>query len=190
VAVHHAELNLARERAILSEQERQVVHDLGSAILEVERAFKVCQTATRRYEQTQELLSVIRRKQKEDLERRTTDSQERLLDALRRHADAEARYFLARTELEVAVKNVFFEVGNLPQFLRVATISPSQGVDPYDSLPRDPSGDPRAMTTERSGRGEPPARGPGQDSFPTEPATESELSPDLLNSETATAEMR
>jgi len=188
VAVHHAELSLARERAILSEQERQVVHDLGSAILEVERAFKVCQTATRRYEQTQELLGVIR--QKVDLDRRTTDSQERLLDALRRHADAEARYFLARTELEVAVKNVFFEVGNLPQFLRVATIAPSQAVDPHGSLPSEPTGDPRTVPTQRSGRGEPPARDPRQDSFPAESATESELSPDLLNSETATPEMR
>lgn len=138
VAVHHAELNLARERAILVEQERQVVHDLASAVLEVERAFKVCQTATRRYEQTRQLLMLTETDRTRV--RSTTDAQERALDALRRHAEAEARYFLARTELEVAVKNVFFEVGTLPQFLSVATVAPDAADSLEAPLPPEPAG--------------------------------------------------
>lgn len=130
-AVHHAELNLARERAILVEQERQVVHDLGSAIAEVDRAFKVCQTATKRNDQAHRLLDQIENNQPRKL---ALETQERKMDALRRVADAESRYFLARTELEVAIKNVFFEVGTLPQFLSVATRTPSLETDP--SQPR------------------------------------------------------
>lgn len=130
-AVHHAELNLARERAILVEQERQVVHDLGSAIAEVDRAFKVCQTATKRNDQAQRLLDQIENNRSRKL---ALETQERKLDALRRVADAESRYFLARTELEIAIKNVFFEVGTLPQFLSVATRTPGLATDP--SQPR------------------------------------------------------
>lgn len=138
-AVHHAELNLARERAILVEQERQVVHDLGSAIAEVDRAFKVCQTATKRNDQAHRLLDQIVNNQ--ELLKRTLETQERKLDALRRVADAESRYFLARTELEIAIKNVFFEVGTLPQFLSVATQASGSETAPVNTrLVNDPWG--------------------------------------------------
>ena len=38
LAIKNAELNLIREKAILKEQQRQLLHDLGAAYTEVDRA--------------------------------------------------------------------------------------------------------------------------------------------------------
>ena len=47
-AVRNAQLNLARERAILADQEQEVVHDLSNSVAEVDRAYSVAQTAYNR----------------------------------------------------------------------------------------------------------------------------------------------
>src|SRR5262249_3471818 len=44
VAVRNAELQIARERAILNEQERQIVLDLSNAVAEMSRAHEVLET--------------------------------------------------------------------------------------------------------------------------------------------------
>jgi len=178
-AVHHAELNLARERSILIEQERQIVHDLGSALAEADRAFKVCQTATKRQNAARDLSGFIAANKSR---RRSIELLERELDAMRRMADAESRYFLARTELEIAVKNVFFEVGTLPQYLQISTLtniadsdaaSRSTGISPgdLDSVRDGHSGSvlqmPNPPFPETSSREEPPTAD-SRDSQPVE----------------------
>ncbi len=126
-AVHHAELNLARDRTILFEQERQIVHDVSNSIAEVDRAYLVCRTAGQRFEQTNLLLRSL------DATQEASKGLKRLpelLDAQRRNADAESRYYLARTEYEVAVKNVFYEAGTLPHFFKVITVEEKPEVSP------------------------------------------------------------
>lgn len=39
LAVRNAELNLTREKTVLNEQQRQILHDLSAAIVEIDRAF-------------------------------------------------------------------------------------------------------------------------------------------------------
>jgi hypothetical protein len=108
-AVHAAELNVARERAILFEQQRQIIHDLSNSLAEVERAYTVSKTNLNRYRAAKNLVLSLEAGVKNA--RQTVDQLDRILDAHRRLNDAEARYFLARTEYEIALKNVFFEKG-------------------------------------------------------------------------------
>ena len=44
LAIRNAELNLAREKALLREQQRQIMHDLNAAYAEVDRAFSAIKT--------------------------------------------------------------------------------------------------------------------------------------------------
>ena len=59
VTVRNAQLQLARQRALLKEQEHQVMYDLSNSIADMERAFKVSQTAyNRRVAARQQLAAV------------------------------------------------------------------------------------------------------------------------------------
>src|SRR5579864_936790 len=60
VTVRNAELQLAREMAILNEQERQVVLDLSNAIAEMSRAHQVLETNYNRRAAAKEQLKSIR----------------------------------------------------------------------------------------------------------------------------------
>ncbi len=83
LAVRNAELNLARERALLKEQERQILHDLGAAYTEVDRAFEIMKTSFNSLVAVQEEL--------EPKKRRVDEGQDQvffLLDAQQRTANA------------------------------------------------------------------------------------------------------
>lgn len=109
LAVSNAEMMLARERVILREQEREVVHDLSNAISEAARAFEACQTAMNRLEAANSVLMSYEAQEENDLD----VDVDRLLDAQRRVVEAEIRYFQARAEYAVALKNVHLEKGSL-----------------------------------------------------------------------------
>ncbi|MFO0975589.1 MAG: TolC family protein [Planctomycetaceae bacterium] len=109
LAVSNAEMMLARERVILREQEREVVHDLSNAIAEAARAFEACQTAMNRLEAANSVLMSYEAQEENDLD----VDVDRLLDAQRRVVEAEIRYFQARAEYAVALKNVHLEKGSL-----------------------------------------------------------------------------
>lgn len=107
-AVRNANLQLARERAMLKEQERQITHDLSAAVAEMDRALIVAQTAYNRRNAAQDQLRTSqiaweRGKAPVDL----------VLDAQQRLADAESRYHRTLVEYGLAVKNVHFEKGTL-----------------------------------------------------------------------------
>jgi outer membrane protein TolC len=107
-AVRHAELQVARERSMLREMERQVVHDLGTAAAEIDRAFVVVQTAYNRRlaagAQVQSAQSAF------DADKATLDF---VLESQRLLADASVRHERALAEYAVAAKNVEFEKGSL-----------------------------------------------------------------------------
>jgi outer membrane protein TolC len=109
LAVSNAEMMLKREHAILREQEREVVHDLSNAIADAARAFEACENALNRLNSASSVLSAYEAQKENDL----PVDVDRLLDAQRRVVDAEIRYFQARTEYAVAIKNVHMEKGSL-----------------------------------------------------------------------------
>lgn len=109
LAVSNAEILLSRERAIQREQEREIVHDLSNAMAEAARAYESCRNSMNRLDAATSVLEAYETQERNDLD---VDI-DRLLDAQRRVVEAEIRYFLARVEYAVALKNVHLEKGSL-----------------------------------------------------------------------------
>ncbi len=114
VALRNAEFRLMRERAILHEQERQVLHDLSNAVGEAARAFVVLQIAFNRVRAAE-----VQVREVDDAYDRGDIDLFVLLDAQRRLADAESNYFRRRVEHALAIRNVQFEKGSLLEYCRV-----------------------------------------------------------------------
>jgi outer membrane protein TolC len=110
-AVRNAELQLARERAIFCDQQEEVVHEVAASLAEVDRAYVVSQTAYNRLLAGQQQVEVVQLKYSQD-----NAPLDLLLDAQRRLAEAQSRYYLALTEYAVAIKNVHFSKGTLLEY--------------------------------------------------------------------------
>jgi hypothetical protein len=107
-AVRNAQIKLARERAILDEQEREVMLGLTNAVAEVDRAWTVAQTNFNRRLAANEQLAAVQsafEADKADLDL--------VLEAQRRMSEADTRYFASLSEYALAIKNVHFEKGSL-----------------------------------------------------------------------------
>ncbi len=113
-AVRNAELNLARERVILKEQERQVVYDLSNTIAEKDRAFEVVRTNYNRRKAAHTELAAVQAAF--EAEKASLDQ---VLEAQRRVATADTGYFRALIEYTLAVKNVHFEKGSLLDYSEI-----------------------------------------------------------------------
>ena len=106
--VRNAELLLSRERAVLKEQERQIVHDLADAVAEMERCYTVSQTAYNRRLAAQEQFKAV--SAAFDADKAPLDQ---VLSAQRRVADSDQRYHRTLVEYALSVKNIHFEKGSL-----------------------------------------------------------------------------
>jgi len=107
-AVRNAELQLSRSRALLREQEHQVLHGVAAAVAEMERSYVVSQTTYNRLDAARNQLEAITAAFEAD-----KAPLDLLLDAQRRLADAESRYFRSLAEYAIAVKNLHFAKGTL-----------------------------------------------------------------------------
>ena len=114
-AVRNAELQLSRERKILREQVRQINYGLSNAVGDVERSFDVLQTQFYRHQAAQKQVDYIEGKYKEFLA-----PIDLVLEAHRRLLDAEIRYYQARADYVLALKNVHFEKGTLLNYAGVS----------------------------------------------------------------------
>jgi outer membrane protein TolC len=119
VAVRNAELLLARERSILEEQRREVVHDLSAAYAEVDRTYVVSQTNYNRQLAAREQLRALEAVYEDADENEKTRLLDLLLDAQRRLADAESQYYRSRIEYTLAVKDVHLQKGSLLDYNEV-----------------------------------------------------------------------
>jgi outer membrane protein TolC len=107
-AVRHAEMQLARERALLREQERSVVYDLSNAIADTGRAYALLETnLNRRMAAAEQVAAVLTAYENDNA------SLDSVLDAQRRLADSEVAYYRSRVEYQISIKNVQFERGTL-----------------------------------------------------------------------------
>jgi len=107
-AVRNAELQLARERTILKEQERQIVRDLSDAYADLKRSAAVVTSSYNRVRAAKTRVDSLQA----DITRRST-TPDQVLEAQSRMADSESRYYLALVEYMIAVRNVHFEKGSL-----------------------------------------------------------------------------
>ncbi len=110
-ALRNAELQLARERALLREQEFRISHDLSSAIRELERAFQLTKTNLNRRVATYHEVQVLRARSETGFEQIDV-----LLQAERRLAEADVAYYRSVIDYALATKNVHREKGSLLEY--------------------------------------------------------------------------
>jgi hypothetical protein len=107
-SVRNAELQVARERAILREQELQVTNELSIAMVELDRAYQAMRTSYNRRMAAFSQFNAVRKKY--DAGESNLDF---LLDAERRLADAQSGYFRAIVDYNIANMNAQLARGSL-----------------------------------------------------------------------------
>ncbi|MEX0817968.1 MAG: TolC family protein [Pirellulaceae bacterium] len=138
--VRNAELQLNRERAILEEQEKQVVHELSNAVAEVDRAYALSQTSYNRRVAAKQHLDALSSVYQDADENEKTRLLDLLLDAQRRLADAETSYYRGLLEYSLAIKNVHLQKGSLLDYNEVyLSEGPWPGRAHYDAARLDAS---------------------------------------------------
>lgn len=125
-AVEHSELQLARDRALLAEQEREVVHQISDAFSEMARAYATLETSgDRRLAAAQQLEAIqaaySARKVEFDL----------VLDAQRRHMDAESAWYKSLCEYTIAIRNVHYSKGSLLDYNEVFLTEDTWPIEAY-----------------------------------------------------------
>ncbi len=108
VATRNAELQLARERAILRDQQREIMGEAADAISELDRAYVVLQTSYNRLAANHDQLGSVQAAYEND-----KVPLDLYLDAQRRVSEAEIDYHLNRVRYTIATKNVHFVKGTL-----------------------------------------------------------------------------
>jgi outer membrane protein TolC len=111
VAVRNAELQLARERAILRDQQREVVHEAADAVAEMDRAYAVLQSSYNRLSASQDQLRAVQAAYEAG-----NSPVDLLLEAQRRRAESAVDYTQNRARYAVATKNVHFVKGTLLEY--------------------------------------------------------------------------
>ena len=120
-AVRHAKFQISRAKAVLSEQQRQILHDLASVVAECDRAQAQAETSMNRFLAASEALEVLEANRKAGL----PVNLEQLLDAQRRISESQSRYYLSMVEYAVAAKNVQVEKGTLLQTMNLLVLDDS-----------------------------------------------------------------
>jgi outer membrane protein TolC len=110
-SVRNAEFRLARARAILRDQQREVIHEAADAIAEMDRAYTVTQTSFNRLVASRQQLGAVQAAYEAD-----KAPLDLFLDAQRRLTEAESRYYRGLAEFAVATKNVHFVKGTLLEY--------------------------------------------------------------------------
>ena len=115
-AVRNAEMRLSRERSLLHEAERSVVHDLSNSFSEAERAYALVETNLNRRIAAAEQVAAIDATYESETD---TATLYQLLEAHRRLAEAETAYFRSLVEYQLALRNVELEKGTLLEYNQV-----------------------------------------------------------------------
>lgn len=113
-AVRNSEHALARARAILNEQKRDVVFGLSNAVTDVQRAFAVVQAQYNRYQAAEKQIAAL-----DAAEQAGRTSIDLKLEAQRRLLDTEILYHQATVDYALALRNVYYETGALLDYNNV-----------------------------------------------------------------------
>jgi len=112
--VRNAQLQLARERAILQDQELEVSHQLASAVRDVDRSYRLTETNFNRRIAAEVNVQAVRAAYDTD-----TVTLDLLLDAQRRLAVAESDYFRSLVDYNLAIRTVHLRKGSLLEYNNV-----------------------------------------------------------------------
>lgn len=109
--MRNAQLNLARERAILAEQEQQIQHELSSAIGELDRAFVLTQTNLDRTLATRTQVQAVT--DAFEVGRVTFDV---VVQARAAEVDAATAYYRSVVDYMLSIKETHFQKGTLLEY--------------------------------------------------------------------------
>lgn len=115
-AVRNAQLRLSRERAILAELQRQVVHSVSNAVAECDRAYEVMRVSLNRLGAAQDQYDILNGEAQAPVRQFDFNA---LLDSERRLAEAETAANRAKIQYALATKNVNFEMGALLEYFNI-----------------------------------------------------------------------
>lgn len=116
-AVRNSQQALARERAILEEQQRQVHFGLSNAFTEVRRAYDNRQIQKERLQATSLQIEKMEAQEESGQQKAPLDV---LLEAQRRLLDIKLSYHRAEVEYALALRNLQLEKGTLLEYCNVA----------------------------------------------------------------------
>jgi outer membrane protein TolC len=114
-ALRNAQLQLARERALLKEQEFRVSHDLSEAVRSLQRAFQLMKTNLNRRVAAYYEVEALRARFDVGFEQLDI-----LLQAERRLADADSAYYRALVDYMLGIRQVHFAKGSLLDYDEVS----------------------------------------------------------------------
>ena len=111
--VRNAQLSIARSRGILQEQELELTHQLGDAIRELERTYRITKSYFNARVAALKDLEGAKAKRDAEIEGATLTM---VLDAQRRLAEVEAQYFRSLVDYNLAITTVHFRKGSLLEY--------------------------------------------------------------------------
>ena len=114
LAVSHAKLNLNRERAVLSESELRVSHDLSEAARQVKLAFRLLDTNYNRYLADLKQVDVLARRYRDG-----SDNINFLLQAQRQVVTSETDFYRSLTDYSLAIRDFHRQKGSLLAYNQV-----------------------------------------------------------------------
>lgn len=114
-AVRQAELNVAREKAILRDAERQISRDVSDAFAELERAYEMIRASSARHTATADQMDSVQKNY--DAGRISLDD---LLDARQRTTRAKSAYYRSLIEYNRAISRLYFARGSLLEYYGVS----------------------------------------------------------------------
>jgi outer membrane protein TolC len=114
-AVRFAELNLARDKAVLKEQELRIQHDLSNAARQVERSFELTQKNLNRVEADRLQIEVLKNRYERGLININF-----LLQAQQQLATSQAAYYRSLIDYELSLRDINREKGSLLAYNQVA----------------------------------------------------------------------
>ncbi len=109
--LRYYQLNLAREKARLQDQELEVSHEIGDAIRNMEYNYNLAQTNFNRRVATEKQVEAVRAAFEAD-----TVTLDLLLDAQRQRADAEVAYFRTLTDYQRGIAQVHYRKGSILEY--------------------------------------------------------------------------
>lgn len=115
-AIRNAELRLARERTLLQELRRQVIHSVSNAMSENDRSYEVMRVAINRAEAAREQYEILNGEAQAPVRQFDFNA---LLDSERRLSEAETAVNRARVQYALATKNLNFEMGALLEYFNI-----------------------------------------------------------------------
>lgn len=124
VAIRHAQLALARARALHESRELQVTHELSAAIAELDRAYAVSRTQANRRVAAREQLDAQRVKFAHRDGFETDTALQFVLAAQQRSAAAEIAYWQSLVDHTLAISRVHVARGTVFEYLGVQLAAP------------------------------------------------------------------